>query len=88
MSNQSIENSRAEESSAADINGAEAPCSGVSPHRTPSHEEIAVLAFEYFLSRGVAAGNELEDWLRAERELTESRDGVHASEEQLKRGVA
>ena len=33
------------------------------------HERIASRAYEYYLSRGQQAGNDLDDWLRAEREL-------------------
>jgi hypothetical protein len=41
-------------------------------HPTESHatrEEIALRAYEIYLERGGAPGNELEDWTRAEREL-------------------
>ena len=34
-----------------------------------SREEIARRAYELFLSRGSQHGGDLEDWLRAEREL-------------------
>lgn len=37
----------------------------------PTHEEIARRAYEIYLERGSAAGNEMEDWTRAERELME-----------------
>jgi len=37
-------------------------------HR-PSHEEIERRAYEIYLERGGLPGNELGDWLRAEREL-------------------
>jgi hypothetical protein len=37
----------------------------------PTREEIALRAYEIFLERGGAPGNELEDWTRAERELLE-----------------
>jgi hypothetical protein len=37
----------------------------------PTREEIALRAYEIFLDRGGAPGNSLEDWIRAERELTE-----------------
>jgi hypothetical protein len=37
-------------------------------HR-PSHGEIAELAYSYWEARGRLYGSELEDWLRAEREL-------------------
>jgi hypothetical protein len=37
----------------------------------PTREEIALRAYEIYLERGGAPGNELEDWTRAERELLE-----------------
>ena len=37
--------------------------------RHPTQEEIAQRAYEIYLERGGAPGNELEDWTRAEREL-------------------
>jgi hypothetical protein len=42
------------------------------PARTeyaPSHEEIATLAYTYWLERGCQGGSPEEDWQRAEREL-------------------
>jgi hypothetical protein len=35
----------------------------------PTQEEIAFRAYQIYLERGGAPGNELEDWTRAEREL-------------------
>jgi Protein of unknown function (DUF2934) len=35
----------------------------------PTHEEIAVRAYELFLKRGLAPGREIDDWLQAEKEL-------------------
>ena len=35
----------------------------------PSHEEIRLRAYEIYLQRGGLPGNELDDWLQAEREL-------------------
>ncbi|SRR5258708_2498911 len=35
----------------------------------PSHEEIRRRAYEIYLEGGGRSGNELDDWLRAEREL-------------------
>jgi hypothetical protein len=32
-------------------------------------EEIALRAYQIYLERGAAPGNELEDWIQAEREL-------------------
>ena len=33
-------------------------------------QQIRIHAYEIYLQRGGQAGNELEDWLQAERELT------------------
>ena len=35
----------------------------------PTHEEIAVLAREYWERRGRTHGDHLQDWLRAEQDL-------------------
>jgi hypothetical protein len=35
----------------------------------PTQEEIALRAYQIYLERDGAPGNELEDWTRAEREL-------------------
>jgi hypothetical protein len=40
-----------------------------SANHTPSHEEIRLRAYEIHLERGGLPGNELDDWLQAEREL-------------------
>jgi hypothetical protein len=37
----------------------------------PTQEEIALRAYHIYLERGSTPGDELADWLRAERELTE-----------------
>jgi DUF2934 family protein len=37
--------------------------------RLPAHEEIAVRAYEIYLSRGGSPGWDLDDWLEAERQL-------------------
>lgn len=37
----------------------------------PTEEEIAVRAYHIYLERGEAEGNPSDDWLQAERELTE-----------------
>ena len=47
---------------------------GIDEHRTeateaPSHDEIAVRAYEIYLARGAAPGNDLDNWLEAERQL-------------------
>lgn len=36
----------------------------------PSHEQIAQRAYEIYLERGGAPGDPMQDWLRAEQELT------------------
>ncbi|PYU06259.1 MAG: DUF2934 domain-containing protein [Acidobacteria bacterium] len=36
---------------------------------TPTLEQIQLRAYEIFLERRGAPGNQIEDWLRAEREL-------------------
>ena len=40
-----------------------------SANHTPSREEIRLRAYEIYLDRGGVPGNELDDWLQAEREL-------------------
>ncbi len=40
-----------------------------------SHEEVSRLAYSYFVARGYQGGSEVEDWLRAERELKERAAG-------------
>ena len=36
---------------------------------SPTHDEIAQLAFSLYESRGQQDGHHIEDWLRAEQEL-------------------
>jgi Protein of unknown function (DUF2934) len=38
---------------------------------TPAEERIRMRAYELYLERGGAPGDEMEDWLRAEREIRE-----------------
>jgi hypothetical protein len=40
-----------------------------SANYAPSHEEIRLRAYEIYLERGGHPGNEMDDWLQAEREL-------------------
>jgi hypothetical protein len=40
-----------------------------SANHAPRHEEIRRRAYEIYLERNGHAGDELDDWLRAEREL-------------------
>ena len=44
---------------------------GIGPVPAPTHDEIARLAYSYWEARGRRGGSALEDWLRAERELTQ-----------------
>lgn len=49
-----------------------APRPAKKPHTatgTPKTDEIALRAYHIFLERGAIPGNELDDWVRAEREL-------------------
>ena len=39
-------------------------------HSNPTTEEIALRAYQIYLERGGEPGNALEDWTRAERELS------------------
>ena len=39
----------------------------------PTPEQIEKRAYELYLERGAADGHDVEDWLAAEKELTEAR---------------
>jgi Protein of unknown function (DUF2934) len=41
------------------------------PSRSVHHQEIAELAYRYWAERGFRGGNPEEDWLRAEKTLSE-----------------
>lgn len=43
-----------------------APNQGPNP---PTQEEIAIAAYEIYISRGATDGNDVDDWLEAERAL-------------------
>ena len=43
------------------------------PSPSPTHAEIARLAYTYWEARGRQHGSHLEDWYRAERELLSRR---------------
>jgi hypothetical protein len=40
---------------------------------TPTHDEIARRAYEIYEERGGVQGLDVDDWIRAERELVQSR---------------
>jgi len=42
----------------------------------PTNEEVARLAYEIYLERGCAPGQDVNDWLQAERELQERAGGT------------
>ena len=39
----------------------------------PTHDEIAQRAYDHYLERGASDGTDVDDWLKAERELLEQR---------------
>jgi len=47
--------------------------SAEAPRTGPTQDDIALRAYNIYLDREGAAGDSLEDWLQAERELTESK---------------
>ena len=50
----------------------------------PSREEVRLRAYEIYLQRGGLPGNELDDWLQAEREL-QGASAAKAQEASIKR---
>jgi hypothetical protein len=51
--------------------------------RTPSRDEIARLAYHLYETRGRRDGQDMDDWLSAERQLTH-RPGSFGSEKELR----
>jgi len=45
----------------------------IAPPRPISHDDVAKLAYSYWLARGQHGGSPYEDWIRAERELRSAR---------------
>jgi hypothetical protein len=43
-------------------------------HAAPAEEEIRLRAYHRYLERGSIPGNDVDDWLQAERELTQPHD--------------
>ncbi len=56
----------------APVKAAPAPAKAAKAYQ-PTPEEIQVRAFEIYVSEGCREGNDLENWLRAERELRSGR---------------
>jgi hypothetical protein len=50
-------------------NAIQSNAENTSADQAPSREQIRLRAYEIFLERGGFPGNELDDWLQAEREL-------------------
>lgn len=44
----------------------------------PTHEQIAQRAYEIYLERGATPGDPMQDWLRAEKELSTSAKKPHS----------
>jgi hypothetical protein len=44
----------------------------------PSNEQIEARAYEIFLERGGEHGHDVEDWLSAEKELTQRREEIES----------
>ncbi len=57
--------------------------------RHPTHEEVELRAYQIYVERGGAQGNDLEDWLQAESELIEkeSDGGQNSRNGRLANGV-
>jgi hypothetical protein len=58
----------------------EMPSNSISIKEQPTHDEIAALAFEYSQLRAGSEGDDIADWLRAERHLIESRASESAAD--------
>ena len=54
---------------AADITGEREMGKNTGSRTSPTHDEIAQLAFSLYEARGRQDGHHVEDWLRAEQEL-------------------
>jgi len=52
---------------------------GISESRAPSHDEVRRRAYEIYLQRGGIPGQELEDWLQAEREIESTGNFMRAT---------
>jgi DUF2934 family protein len=50
-------------------NAIQSDAENTSADQSRSHEQIRLRAYEIYLERGGFPGNELDDWLQAEREL-------------------
>ena len=64
-------NAKRNEPSEVDASPAQVQAEDASANCTPCGEEIRLRAYEIYLERNGLPGDELDDWLRAERELQE-----------------
>lgn len=55
------------------------PVNATSTAVRPTEEDIAFRAHQIFLERGATPGQDLDDWLQAERELTAAAEGLKPS---------
>jgi len=55
--------------------------------KVPAQEEIELRAYDIYLERGGKEGNAVDDWLAAEKELSESRQR-NLSDPLVKRATA
>jgi hypothetical protein len=52
--------------------------------RVPTNQQIEARAYEIYLERGGESGRELDDWLSAEKELSQRHEEIEAIFEQEK----
>ena len=83
-SDQSRADSRAEQPAADYSRVGDSPVGDSRVERadnTPAEEQIRRRAYELYLERGGASGDELDDWLRAEREIRDRSGSERARSE-------
>jgi hypothetical protein len=54
---------------------------GKTSSQLPTDEQIKQRAYELFLARGATHGHDVEDWLRAQAELSEAANGTDTASE-------
>ncbi|NDH51532.1 MAG: DUF2934 domain-containing protein [Betaproteobacteria bacterium] len=67
---------------------AQAHLNGASDQASPEHEEIIrQAAYGFYEARGRSAGHALEDWLKAEKNLSQTANGEKTSSRPRSRGA-